>query len=211
MNVLVVGANNRTGQQVLKLLNQSSHQVFSLVHDENLASFVQSLGAKPILGEITDSLHLDGIQAVIYAVDVTNPSIHETITHVEKHGAIHFIHECEKVGIKRFILLSSVYADKPEEAPSVLYSLLEETKVAEKYLTSSSQLNYTIVRPGKIIDSDGTFKILAAESIHDEEGIITRNEVAQVLVDTLEIDTTLNKKFDCIEGPLPIKEALAEV
>lgn len=210
MNVLIVGANNRTGQRVLELLNKSSHQAYCLVHDENLASLVRSLGAEPMFGEITDSLQLEGMHAVIYAVDVTNPSIHDTISHVTQHGAIHFIRECEKAGIERFVMLSSVYADKPDEAPCVLYSLLEETRMTEDYLTGSSRLKYTIVRPGKMIDSDGTFKILVAESI-DDDGMISRNEVAQVLVDTLETDTTFNKKFYCIEGPFPIKEALAEV
>ncbi len=210
MNVLIVGANNRTGLRVLELLNKSSHQVYCLVQDGNLASLIRSYGAEPIFGDITDSLQLKGMQAVIYAVDVTNPSIHDTISHVTQHGAIHFIRECEKAGIERFVMLSSVYADKPDEAPCVLYSLLEEIKMTENYLSGSSKLNYTIVRPGKMIDSDGNFKILAAESLVNN-GPISRNEVAQVLVDSLETDTTFNKKFYCIEGPYPIKDALAHV
>jgi hypothetical protein len=73
--------------------------------------------------------------------------------------------------------------------------------------SKKSSLPYTIVRPGRLTHEKGTGKIQLAEKLH-HSGTISREDVAQVMVSSLEKPNTIGKTFDILNGETPIAQAL---
>lgn len=76
---------------------------------------------------------------------------------------------------------------------------------ADKWLEQSG-LDYTIIRPGRLINDLGTGMINVADTL--ELGQIPREDVASTIVASLDLSHTIGKAFDMTSGELQIKEAL---
>jgi uncharacterized protein YbjT (DUF2867 family) len=72
-----------------------------------------------------------------------------------------------------------------------------------------SGLTYTIIRPGGLLNEEGTGKVSAAENL--ERGSIPREDVARTIVASLTEESTFNKGFDLISGSTGIEEAVKNV
>lgn len=107
--------------------------------------------------------------------------------------------------VKKFVMLSSVGADAPEEAKQPKEYLKAKHNVDE-YLKSSS-VPYTIVRPGALTNEKGSGKISLGKSL-PKEGSISRADVAQVLSRVLHDDAPKNETFELLSGDTIIGEAI---
>jgi uncharacterized protein YbjT (DUF2867 family) len=82
-----------------------------------------------------------------------------------------------------------------------------EAKLEADQALAVSGLDYTIVRPGRLTDEEGTGLIEAAEQL-DRSGEIPRDDVAATLAGCLDADNTIGKSFDLLGGQTPIAKAL---
>jgi uncharacterized protein YbjT (DUF2867 family) len=82
-----------------------------------------------------------------------------------------------------------------------------EAKLEADQALAASGLDYTIVRPGRLTDEEGTGLIEAAEDL-ERFGDVPRDDVAATLLACLDADTTIGKSFDLLGGKTPIAEAL---
>ena len=128
-------------------------------------------------------------------------------------GAVKTIQAAEKNGIKRYIMLSSLYALQPEmwsRIPS-LASIMDYNIAkffADNYLISNTNLDYTILQPANLTEEPGTGKIQIGE------GSATSNpipDVAQTLADILQHDNTIGHVIMMRSGNTPIEEALDQI
>lgn len=103
-------------------------------------------------------------------------------------------------------MVSSIGADTPEKGPEGLQHYLEAKRKADNVLLESS-LNYTILRPGALIDEDGMGLIQAKKKL-DERGSIPRADVARTLAACLGNEKVSHQVFELIEGEMPIQTAL---
>jgi uncharacterized protein YbjT (DUF2867 family) len=83
-----------------------------------------------------------------------------------------------------------------------------EAKAQADAALVASDLEWTIVRPGRLTDEPGTGLVDAAESL-GRFGSITRDDVAAVLVGCLDAPQTVRATFEVLEGQTPVAEALA--
>ena len=79
---------------------------------------------------------------------------------------------------------------------------------ADKIL-KSSDLNYTIIRPGILLNEPGTGKVLAESNITN--GNIPREDVARAILFALDEPHTYKKEFDLIAGDLAMPEAFQKI
>ena len=120
---------------------------------------------------------------------------------------------CEMVGIKRFILLSSIFALEPEKW-SQEKSLQNITNYniakffADNYLVNCTDLDYTIVQPSVLKEEDGTGLI---ELSPEHDGFNSIPDVAEVLVSVLEMENTFKRVIKMRSGDTPISSALANI
>src|SRR6056297_3407865 len=122
MNVLVAGSHGQVGQHVTASLANSDHDVRGMVRKESQASDIESIGAEPVVADLTgDVSHaVEGVDAVIFAAG----SGGEDVWGVDRDGAIGLVDEAESRSVDRFVLLSSINADRPENSPEALREYL---------------------------------------------------------------------------------------
>ncbi|WP_336363066.1 SDR family oxidoreductase [Halalkalicoccus salilacus] len=203
MEVLIAGSHGQVGQRITDLLAASDHGVRAMVRDESQVNEMEGFGVEAVVADLTEDVShaVEGCDAVIFAAGSSG----EDVEGVDRDGAIRIIDEAERQGADRFVMLSSINADRPEESPDALQPYLEAKLAADEHL-QESDLTYTIVRPGALTDEPATGRIEAARRV--ERGEITRADVARTLVAALEIENTYGKTFEMIEGDKPIESAL---
>ncbi|AMP98030.1 NAD-dependent dehydratase [Pedobacter cryoconitis] len=210
MKVLVIGANGRVGSLLIKKL-ATQHQVVA-----------GSRHAKPInnsgnvehryidllddVNSITESTN--GVDAVYFV----SGSRGKNLLQIDLHGAIKTMQAAERVGAKRYILLSSVFALQPEHWKESFLNDLTDYNIAKHYadlyLTTQTQLDYTILQPGALKEEQGTGKI---ETNVTSPGANSIANVVATLVAILEDDSTIGKVILMQDGDTPIHDALHSV
>ena len=204
VRVLVAGAHGEVGQHITALLNESEHEVRAMVRKEAYVSELEPISTEVVVADLTESVShaVKGCDAIIFAAGSSGNNVEG----VDRDGAIKLMEEAERQGVKRFVMLSSVGADDPERGPEALRPYLKAKQEADERLQKSN-LDYTIIRPGRLTDDAATNRIKAAKHF-DESGSITREDVAKTLVAALEHPNTFGQTFEILEGDLPIEEVL---
>lgn len=211
MNVLVAGAHGKTGMQIVTLLLDNDHHVTAMVKEQGQLEEMEKLGAKPILANLETDVEFatEGVDAVIFAAGSgPNTGPDKTIT-VDQEGAIKLIEACERNAVERFVMLSAMGVDNPEEGPDKLQHYLKAKHKADERLKKSN-LNYTIIRPGMLTNDEETGTIKASEQLTGK-GEISRADVALTIVESLNNENTYRKTIDILHGDQKIAEALKEV
>lgn len=206
-NVLVAGATGTTGEQIINLLeNDQYFTPVAMVRKKEQQQQLESRGIKTILADLTDDLSrtTEDIDKVIFAAG----SGGENVEAVDRDGAIQLINDAQKHQVKKFVMLSSMGADQPDQMEE-LQEYLKAKHQADEHLKSSS-LRYSIVRPGTLTNNDATGAIKLQRHLN-EQGEIPRADVAQVLVRSLHDDVANNETFEILQGDSMIGTALASV
>lgn len=209
MNVLVVGAHGNTGQQIVNLLLEEDHHVRAMIRDPQQAEEIKKMGAVPVVADLEHDINfaVEGCDAVIFTAGSGPDTGEDKTISVDRDGAIKLIKACEENAVNRFVMLSSIGVDEPEEAPGKLQAYLKAKADADEKLKKSN-LNYTIIRPGALNDNETTGKITADKKLEKKEGKISRGDVASTIVAALQNENTYRKTFEVLSGDQPIGVAL---
>jgi uncharacterized protein YbjT (DUF2867 family) len=203
-NILVSGANGTTGRIIIDLLKKSeTYNPIAMVRNQDQKDHFEKQNVATIVADLEENLShvMKNINKVIFAAG----SKGKNIIGVDQEGAKRLIDAAKEAGIEKFVMLSSIGADDPSKS-DVLVDYLFAKQNADEYLIASG-LDYTIVRPGTLTDTEGTGKIELKEKL-DSPGSITRTDVAQTLVQALEDDLKKNQVFEIIAGEVLIAKAL---
>ncbi|RAV28753.1 SDR family oxidoreductase [Sinomicrobium soli] len=213
--VLIVGANGKVGRILCeKLKDASGYMPVALVRKEEQQAFFDSQEITSRAGSIENST--DDIAALMKEIDIVvftagsggKTGYDKTLT-VDLDGAVKCMDAAGKCGIRRFVMVSALNADK---RPGWAASGIAPYYVAKHYadrLLKKSGLDYTIVRPGRLLDSPGKGKINIKDP--EKEQGVPREDVASVIIETLDHDNTIGKIIEFNEGERPIEEAVAAV
>ncbi|MCP3030986.1 SDR family oxidoreductase [Halobacillus sp. A1] len=207
MKVLVAGANGNTGRLLIKYLKQDGHEPYGMVRKEEQKSTIEKLGGTPVLADLTKDVGhaIKGMDAVIFAAGSGSSTGPEQTEAVDRDGAINLVKHTENLGIKKFVMLSSMSADESSQAEGNFKTYLEMKAQADEYLRGT-ELDYTIVRPGALTDNEGTSKINVGEKV--ERGEIPRSDVAKTMIAAIQEPNAYHKTFELISGDTQIEEAL---
>ncbi len=214
MNVLVVGANGRTGRHILPLLKQAGHTARAMIRNYDQRDEIEALGAEVVAGDLEKPLGyaVGKNRACIFAAGSGSKTGPEKTIDVDFHGAVRLIETCERMKIRRFIMLSSMNTDDPQSGPEKLRHYLSAKAAADERLRTSL-MNWTIVRPGYLSDEPSHDMVEISPNLGSLEGAgsIGREDVAKVLVACLPRDNTVGKTFDVLGGKTPLEEALDSI
>jgi uncharacterized protein YbjT (DUF2867 family) len=205
VRVLVAGAHGQVGQHVTEQLSDSEHETFGMVRDETQVDDVEALGAEAVVADLTaDVTHaVQGCDAVVFAAG----SGGEDVWGVDRDGAINLMGAAEAEGAERFVMLSAMNADAPEDSPEALREYLEAKAEADEHLRESP-LDHTVVRPGRLTNEPGTGEVAAGSDLDRGDAEIPREDVARVLVAALPRTDTHGRTFELLAGDDPIEVAL---
>jgi len=148
---------------------------------------------------------MNGVDAVYFV----SGSRGKNLLQIDLHGAIKTMQAAERVGAKRYILLSSVFALQPEHWKESFLSDLTDYNIAKHYadlyLSTQTQLDYTILQPGALKEEQGTGKI---ETNVISPGSNSIANVVDTLVAILADDSTIGRVILMHDGDTPISEAI---
>jgi uncharacterized protein YbjT (DUF2867 family) len=205
--ILVAGANGTTGKKIISILkNSDTYKPIGLVRNQDQVSKFKKEGVTTILADLEKDVSqvTKGIDRVIFAAGSGGKKVEE----VDQEGAKKLIDASKKDRVKKFVMLSSMGANNPEAA-SELKDYLKAKHNADEYLKQSG-IEYSIVRPGALNNENGKGKIQLKTNLN-KSGEISRSDVAETLVASLEHSIGKNKTFEILEGDIYIKAALEKI
>ncbi|MEM9806588.1 MAG: SDR family oxidoreductase [Cyanobacteria bacterium P01_D01_bin.56] len=201
MKILVVGATGQTGKRITRQLgtgNTDMH-VRAMVRDLTKADFPEAV--ELVVGDVlkpdTLTSAMADCDAIICATgaapsfDITGPY------QVDFAGTKNLIDTAKKMGVQRFVIVSSLCVSKFFHPLNLFWLVLYWKKQAEQYIINSG-LTYTIVRPGGLKNEDNTEAIVMASADNLFEGSIPREKVARVCIAALREPEAENKIVEIV-------------
>jgi nucleoside-diphosphate-sugar epimerase len=214
MKVLVIGAHGNIGQKVVQLLVDSGNQVVAGVRKQTQFDDFNDK-VQPIqfdLEALPNQLAslMVGIDAIIFTAGSGGKTGADKTMLVDLDGAVKSMQAAEIAGVKRFIIVSALYTDDRSKWQGDMRPYYAAKYYADQWLINQTNLDYTIIRPGRLTDDDATGNILLTVD-KDVAGAISRQDVAQTVVDSLSAPQTKQKIFNIINGDTKINSAISEL
>jgi putative NADH-flavin reductase len=206
MKVVVIGASGGTGTEIVRKLLKQKHKVVAFVRDpKNLK--IKDKNLSIVTGNVRDldalKFATKNVDAVISALGTNN--LKKTTLHTD--FARNIVSALEANGVSRLITISAWGVGESRAQSKLVMRVLSaiflrhvfaDIARAEKTIRKSD-LDYTFVRPGRLIDANArrTVKVSTAKKPHVSISI-ARADVAGFAVD--QVDSTNYSKQAPIIG-----------
>lgn len=214
MKVLVIGANGQIGRQVIAMLQQhEGHTPIAMVRKAEQAASFEQQGVQTVIGDLEGTVEqlrevLQGVEAVVFTAGSGGHTGFDKTLLIDLDGAAKTVEAAQLAGVSRYIMVSALQAHNREHWNVAILPYYAAKHYADKMLVASS-LNYTIIRPGLLLNEAGSGMIAAADNL--ARGSIAREDVARTIVASLDEESTSRRGFDLVAGPLPIAQALNQL
>ena len=199
MKVTVFGATGGIGRRVVEELLWDGHEVTVLFRDSHGLSAEVARMVRVVRGELPDGEAIDqaveGAEAVVWAVGPTSntpgqPTLYEA-------AAARLVRAMVRRGIRRLIALSGAAVTMPGERKPLAGRLMSwvvgravrhvvATKERELAVFTASGLDWTLVRPPRVVDGAARGGISLADQVRSAR--VTQGDVAAAIVALLRPD-----------------------
>lgn len=209
--VFVAGGSKGVGRLVVDKLLASGSEVVALVRkDDDFAALSAIEGVTAVLGDAMDYKtvedNLYGCDAVITTLG--GGAADEDGKRVDYTGNNNVIEAAGILGVTRVVLVTSIGCGSSKDAtPPAVYEVLKDVLAAKqkaenvliKYYTN---MNWTIIRPGGLVNEDATGNAILTEDIM-AIGSIHRADVADLAVQALSSKNTEKKILSAVDPSIP--------
>ncbi len=207
-SVLVIGGNRATGLEVVRLLRARGEDVVVLVRPGSDASAAEALGARIVRGDV---MNPPDVATAIAAVPAGGQfrAVISTLggtslkgPRPDFDGNRNVVDAARVAGVKRFLLVTMIGAGESlKAAPALsryfLRTVTPEKTKAEDYLKTSG-LEYTIIRPGGLLNKEAQGKAYLTEDTRSMSWI-RRADVAALTVQALDDPRAIGKVYHAFD------------
>ena len=156
---------------------------------------------------------IEGVDAVVFTAGSGGSTGADKTILVDLDGAIKSVEAAKLVGVPRFVLVSAIGIQNYHKEKHLDWIDRSSYYSAAKYYADkwleNTDLDYTIIRPGGLINIPETGKVKIAKELKYEK--IPREDVANVIIRSLDNKNTYKKSFDVTSGDSSIDEALNSI
>ncbi len=210
MDVLVAGGHGQIARHLLRKLSSAGHHARGMIRNPDHAADLEADGAVPVLCDLEHDdpePHMGSADAIVFAAGAGPGSGAERKRTVDYGGAVKLIEAAQKLGVRRYLMVSSMGAGDPSSASEQMRPYQQAKHDADVALADSS-LDWTIVRPGRLTDGPGSGQVDLAGRL-GRYGEVPREDVASVLLAMLEAENTVRGTYELLGGDVPVDEAVA--
>lgn len=223
MKVLVIGAHGQIGQHLVQILQKKDDcQVIAGLRSAKQQEEYQKQSIATAFVDLTKPQSelekvMQDIDVVVFSAGSGGKTGADATMMIDLDGAVKAINAAQKAKVNRFIMVSSIKAnDRSFWSDHVPPRIPENYYYAAKYYADQwllrSSLDYTIIRPARLLNEPATGKVQLAEQLTQSIDIltITRTDVAQVIADIIQNSQLHRREFDLANGNEPIKRAIQQ-
>ncbi len=213
MKVVIAGGHGQIALILERLLAEAGHEPVGIIRNPDQAADLERVGAAALVLDLervdsdTVANHLTGADAVVFAAGGGPNSGAERKLTVDRDGAILLADAAETAGVRRYLMVSAIAADDHDPDSDEVFQIYLRAKSEADADLRGRDLDWTVVRPGGLLDDPPTGLVEAAGTTGP--GSVPRADVAAVLAQLLESGTAVRTQFELISGHTPIAEALA--
>lgn len=216
MKVLVIGANGKVARHFADFIkDDAAIEERAMIRKAEQAPFFKERGIETVhLDLVKDSIEdlveaMKDVDAVVFSAGAGGSGIDQTVL-VDLDGAIKAMEAAEEAGVKRFVMVSTFRTGREEmekENDLQIYTIAKN--YADEWLKNRTNLDWTIVHPGILVNESGTGQVKVG--MGQEINEIPRQDVAQTLVAVLKNDNTLQKEFEVLTGDTAVEQAIKQL
>jgi uncharacterized protein YbjT (DUF2867 family) len=212
MRIVLAGGHGKIALLTEQLLTRGGHQAVGLIRSAGQAADLAAAGAEPVVLDLehTDvaavAAVLAGADAVVFAAGGGPNSGAARKMTMDRDGAVLLADAAEQAGVRRYLMVSALAADTFDPDSEEVFQIYLRAKSEADADLRRRDLDWTIVRPGGLLDDPATGRVKVAASTGP--GSVPRADVAAVLVELLVHDLGLRSQFELVSGSSPIPEAL---
>ena len=196
-SILVIGGTGQTGRHITQKLLQRGDAVRVLAR--NVKTAQQQLGSQVevVAGDITQASSVTAamrdMQGCVIIVESANSdSAPNSPERVHYEGTRHVLAAADSRA--QIVLVTQIYVTRPDRYPEVR-NIIHWRGLAEQAVRASG-LPYTIVRPSWLTSEPGGRAAIRFEQGDTGDGQISREDVAEVCVQSLLIPDARGKTFE---------------
>jgi uncharacterized protein YbjT (DUF2867 family) len=216
MRVVIAGGHGKIAQRLARLLVARDDLPVALVRNPDHVEDLRALDAEPVLCDLeaadVDEVagHLAEADAVVFAAGAGPGSGAARKETVDRAAAVLLADAAERAGVRRYLQVSAMGLDRGDQPgmDPVFAAYLRAKRAAEDDLRGRD-LDWTILRPGRLTDEQGTGRVLLGP--HVPAGAVSRDDVAAVLLALLDEPRTAGLTPELVAGDRPVAEAVADL
>jgi nucleoside-diphosphate-sugar epimerase len=188
MRVVIAGGHGKIALRLARLLAARGDEPVGIVRNPDHVDDVTAAGARAVVLDLehasVDQVAevLAGADAVVFAAGAGPGSGAARKDTVDHAAAVLVADAAERAGVRRHVQISAMGLDRAEDPgmDEVFRAYLRAKAAAEDDLRARTNLDWTILRPGRLTDDPATGQVRVAESVPG--GSISREWVAATVV-----------------------------
>lgn len=210
--ITIAGGHGQIALLLGGRLTTRGDEAVGLIRKEEQADDLRARGMQPALLDLESAsvdeyaAAIDGSDAVVFAAGAGPGSGAARKETVDFGAAVKLREAAEQAGVGRYVMVSAMGTDDPPEDDDVFSVYLRAKARADRDL-AASDLDWTIVRPGRLTDDDPTGHVRVAR--HVPRGEVPRADVAGVLAAVLADEGSIGRVFELTSGDTSIETALS--
>lgn len=213
MRIVLAGAHGKIARELGRLLVGRGDSVVGLIRDSEHADDLRADRVEPLVADLehvgADALAgwLRGADAAVFAAGAGPGSGTARKDTVDRAGSVLLAQACESAGVRRFLQVSSMGTAQPNppDVGEVFGAYLDAKRAAEQDLRGRD-LDWTILRPGRLTEGRPTGMVTVGESVGRAD--VTRADVAAVLAALLAEPAAKGRVLEVVNGDTPITAAV---
>jgi uncharacterized protein YbjT (DUF2867 family) len=212
--VAIAGAHGKIALRLTRLLSADGDSVIGLIRNPDHATDISDRGGSPVLCDLESASEeqiaaaIKGADAAVFAAGAGGGgSAARTLT-VDRDGAIKLLRAATNAGVPRYLIVSAEGAEDPPDGDDGL-SIYLRAKADADAAVQSSDLEWTIIRPGPLTDLPGTGRVRVEPTTG--QGTVPRDDVATALARLLHDDRAAHRVLYVNGGDEPLDQALETV
>lgn len=214
MRVVIAGGHGKIALRLSTLLSARGDEVIGIVRNPGHSTDLAEVGAEAAVVDLesagvaeVENL-LRGADAAVFAAGAGPGSGIERKETVDRAAAGLFADAASAAGVRRHLQISAMALERADDsAVGEVFAAYLRAKAAAEEDLRARDLDWTILRPGRLTDEPGTGRVHLAA--HTERADVPRDDVAAVLLALLDEPATIGTTLELVSGDTIIADAVA--